>query len=50
MFGSKWPVCLLAADYDDAIDAAEQFTVQLNGAEQRQVFGGTVGDWYRISA
>jgi L-fuconolactonase len=41
MFGSDWPVCLLAAQYDEVIMAAEQLTAQLSQSERDAVFGGT---------
>ena len=40
MFGSDWPVCLLAADYNRVIGAAELLTAQLSAAERGSIFGG----------
>lgn len=48
MYGSDWPVCLLAADYDRVIAAAEELTAALTPMEQTRVFGGTATDWYRL--
>ena len=48
MFGSDWPVCLLAADYGRVIDAAEQLTAQLSADERAAVFGGTAATVYRL--
>ncbi|WP_158853638.1 amidohydrolase family protein [Saccharothrix deserti] len=48
MVGSDWPVCLLAASYEQVIDAAEQLTAGLTAAEQAQVFGGTATRVYRL--
>lgn len=48
MFGSDWPVCLLAATYAGVLDAARQLTAGLSAAERRAVFGGTARDVYRI--
>ncbi len=39
MFGSDWPVCLLAADYDRVIGAAEAVTAQLSVDERAWIFG-----------
>jgi L-fuconolactonase len=50
MFGSDWPVCLLAGSYDDVIAAAEVLTGGLDAAEQAAVFGRTAAHWYRIEA
>jgi hypothetical protein len=41
MFGSDWPVCLLAADYSRVARAAEQLTADPSRAECDDVFGGT---------
>jgi len=48
MFGSDWPVCLLAGSYDDVIAAAEVLTGGLDAREQAAVFGRTAARWYRI--
>jgi L-fuconolactonase len=48
MFGSDWPVCLLAGSYDDVIAAAEVLTGGLDAWEQAAVFGRTAARWYRI--
>lgn len=48
MFGSDWPVCLLAAEYAEVLTAAEALVDGLSGHEQMQVFGGTATQWYRL--
>jgi L-fuconolactonase len=48
MFGSDWPVCLLAASYDDVIGAANDLTEQLSPDERAEVFGGSAARWYRL--
>lgn len=48
MFGSDWPVCELAATYDQVYDAARTFTAQLSTSEQADVFGGTATRAYPI--
>jgi L-fuconolactonase len=48
MFGSDWPVCLLAAPYADVADAAAQLTDQLSPDEQAEVFGGSALRAYRL--
>jgi L-fuconolactonase len=50
MFGSDWPVCLLAADsYGDVVAAARELTAGLSEAERDDVFAGTAQRWYRLS-
>ncbi|MDX6256498.1 MAG: L-fuconolactonase [Frankiales bacterium] len=46
MFGSDWPVCLIAAGYDEVVAAAEALTSGLSPAERALVFGGTALAWY----
>jgi L-fuconolactonase len=48
MFGSDWPVCLLAGPYDQVIDAARTVTAGLDDAGRTAVFGGTASEWYRL--
>ncbi|MGH3504284.1 MAG: amidohydrolase family protein [Nocardioidaceae bacterium] len=48
MFGSDWPVCLLAAGYSEVVAAAEELVAGLSPAEWARVFGGTAARWYRL--
>jgi L-fuconolactonase len=48
MFGSDWPVCLLAATYGEVVDAARSLTEELSPSERDLVFGGTALNWYGL--
>ena len=49
MFGSDWPVCLLATPaYRDVLAAAEALTGELSATERNAVFGGTAQRVYRL--
>lgn len=48
MFGSDWPVCTLAAPYDEVYDLASEYLRQLSTAEQDQVMGKTAVDVYSL--
>ncbi|MCU1502354.1 MAG: amidohydrolase [Ilumatobacteraceae bacterium] len=48
LFGSDWPVCTLAAGYDEVVGAAEQLVAALSPAEREAVFGGSVRAVYRL--
>ena len=48
MYGSDWPVCLLAAEYDEVVAVAESLTEDLSAAEREAVFGTTAARWYGI--
>lgn len=49
MFGSDWPVCLLAGTYDQVVDAL-QIILQPHLNEQREaaVFGGNAARFYKL--
>ncbi|MEY9906260.1 L-fuconolactonase [Catenulispora sp. MAP12-49] len=48
MFGSDWPVCTLAASYDEVVATAGELTAALTEAERRSVFAGTAADVYGL--
>jgi len=48
MFGSDWPVCLLAATYDGVIEAARSTTASLSPGERDQLFGETARHVYGL--
>jgi L-fuconolactonase len=41
MFGSDWPVCLMAASYEKVVQTARSLTQVLSDAEKAQVFHST---------
>ena len=48
MFGSDWPVCLLAAQYGEVLDLLMRALDDLDAAEQAEVLGGTAARIYRL--
>jgi L-fucono-1,5-lactonase len=48
LFGSDWPVCLLAASYGDVVAAARATLGGLSESERAKVFGGTAAAAYRF--
>jgi L-fuconolactonase len=48
MFGSDWPVCLLAAPYERVVETARSLTAELSETERGQLFGGTARAFYRL--
>jgi len=48
MFGSDWPVCLVACDYPGWHDLVFDFIAPLSVAEQRRVLGETATEAYRL--
>lgn len=47
MFGSDWPVCLLAAPYRDVTEIVEQWAETLSASERDALWGGTAHRLYR---
>ncbi|MFI6948123.1 amidohydrolase family protein [Streptomyces sp. NPDC050422] len=48
MYGSDWPVCLLAAGYDEVLATAEALSADLSTDERDAVFGATAARWFGI--
>jgi L-fuconolactonase len=48
MFGSDWPVCLLASSYSGVVSAAANLAADLSAAERARVMGGTAIETYRL--
>jgi L-fuconolactonase len=48
MFGSDWPVCLLASTYQEVVGATVELAAGLSAAEQARVMGGTAVETYRL--
>ncbi len=49
MFGSDWPVCLLAGSYQQVLELIEEFIDPLSPSEKSQIMGKTAAEFYRIS-
>ncbi len=49
MFGSDWPVCLLAADYPSTYTLVEHWSQQLSPDERDALFGGNAARFYGLS-
>ncbi|MEO6084240.1 MAG: amidohydrolase family protein [Umezawaea sp.] len=49
MFGSDWPVCLLAAEYADVVAAARELTGELSDAEREMVSSDTAVGVYGVT-
>ncbi len=48
MFGSDWPVCLLAASYSEWLGAARELVSELSPDEQAEIFSGTARRVYGL--
>ena len=48
MFGSDWPVCLLAADYEQAYQALIDCLIELSNDERSMILGTTAIKFYNL--
>jgi L-fuconolactonase len=48
LFGSDWPVCLLAATYEQVVDTARHALAGLSDEGQAAVFGATAARIYGL--
>ncbi len=48
MFGSDWPVCLVAAEYARVVELIERWAEQLTPSERAMVFGETASRCYGL--
>lgn len=48
MFGSDWPVCLLAVTYGNWIDIVDRAVGKLSSSEQERIWSGTAREAYRL--
>jgi L-fuconolactonase len=48
MFGSDWPVCLLAASYREVMDALGNALGSLGESARARIFGGNAVAFYRL--
>jgi L-fuconolactonase len=50
LFGSDWPVCLLAASYAQVLDALQSLLRDLSDEERAMIFSGNTMKFYRLQA
>jgi L-fuconolactonase len=48
MFGSDWPVCLLAASYDQVLEAFDTLLADLSEEDRELIFSGNASAFYRM--
>lgn len=48
MFGSDWPVCTLAASYEQVVGALSEALGPISAGERAAIFGGTAARFYRL--
>lgn len=48
MFGSDWPVCLVAGSYDKILHIVTDYFSSFSSSEQSQIFGQNAVDFYKL--
>lgn len=48
MFGSDWPVCKVAGEYEQVLEVIERFTDKLSKTEKEAIMGNTAAEFYGI--
>jgi L-fuconolactonase len=48
MYGSDWPVCLVAASYKQQLHIVDQYTSRLSASEKQKVFGDNAKRFYNL--
>ncbi|MEM8847849.1 MAG: amidohydrolase family protein [Bacteroidota bacterium] len=48
LFGSDWPVCLLAAEYEEVFEVTQKFIKSLSDVEQALIMGGNAAKVYKL--
>ena len=48
LFGSDWPVCLLAGDYAKTVGLVEDYILKFSKTEQHQIMGRNAMEWYKL--
>ena len=49
MFGSDWPVCLLAASYEDTARVIQDYFAPFSADEKNALFGGVATAFYKLT-
>jgi L-fuconolactonase len=49
MFGSDYPVCLLAASYERVLHSFFELLKELNDADRNRIFAQNAIDFYRLN-
>ena len=50
MFGSDWPVCLVAAPYDRVHGVIDEYAAAFSADERAALFGGTAARFYKLAS
>jgi L-fuconolactonase len=49
LFGSDWPACLVAGEYDQVVEVVEEYLSDFSEEERAKFWGGNATDVYRLT-
>ena len=49
MYGSDWPVCLLAASYKEQLKFLESYIKKFSALEREKIMGGNALEFYNLN-
>ena len=49
MYGSDWPVCLVAAEYEKMLGLVKNYFAAFSSSEQSMIFGATAAAFYQLA-
>lgn len=49
MYGSDWPVCLIAASYEEVVGIVKKYYSTFSAEEQQAIFGNNASKFYQLS-
>ncbi|TDW97616.1 amidohydrolase family protein [Dinghuibacter silviterrae] len=49
MFGTDWPVCLLAASFEETVRVIQDYFAAFSLSEKAALFGGTASEFYKLT-
>jgi L-fuconolactonase len=50
LYGSDWPVCLVAGTYGQVLGLVEDYFAAFSQQEQAQIFGGNAMKFYKLES
>jgi L-fuconolactonase len=50
MYGSDWPVCLVATDYKGQLDLTRNFIESLSSSEKKGIMGANATRFYHLTS
>lgn len=49
LYGSDWPVCLLAAEYENQLEVLSEYMVNYSSEDKARIMGGNANNFYNLN-